>query len=288
MSATAEATIEVIPFDAPLGADIRGVDLQRLDDASFARIKQAWLDHKVLRLRGQAVDDDALADFSRRFGPLDKAPITQHGSPFQPKRPEVTVISNIIVDGRPIGGLGAGEAEWHTDMSYNETPPDASVLYGIEVPVGHGDTWFADMEAALDALPEAMQARIANLRCKHDATRNSAGFLRAGYKEEYDPEERPGALHPLIRTHPETGRRSLFLGRRRNAHIMGMTPAESDALLDELWAFAVRPEFVWTQKWQPQDVLIWDNRCVLHRRDPFDASLRRLMHRTQIQGSRPF
>ncbi len=288
MSATAEATIEVIPFDAPLGADIRGVDLQRLDDASFARIKEAWLNHKVLRLRGQAVDDDALADFSRRFGPLDKAPITQHGSPFQPKRPEVTVISNIIVDGRPIGGLGAGEAEWHTDMSYNEVPPDASVLYGIEVPVGHGDTWFADMEAALAALPEAMQARIANLRCKHDATRNSAGFLRAGYKEEYDPEERPGALHPLIRTHPETGRKSLFLGRRRNAHIMGMTPAESDALLDELWAFAVRPEFVWTQKWQPQDVLIWDNRCVLHRRDPFDASLRRLMHRTQIQGSRPF
>jgi taurine dioxygenase len=280
--------VEVTPFDAPLGADIRGVDLQRLDDAGFAAIKRAWLTHKVLRLRGQSIDDDALADFSRRFGPLDRAPITRSGRPHQPTRPEVTVISNIVVNGEPIGGLGAGEAEWHTDMSYNEVPPDASVLYGIEVPEGHGDTWFSDMEAALDALPADMRERIANLTCKHDATRNSAGDLRAGYKEHYTPEELPGALHPLVRTHPETGRKSLFLGRRRNAHVMGLPHAESQALLDELWAFATRPEFTWVQKWKKGDVLIWDNRCVMHRRDPFDGSLRRLMHRTQIQGSRPF
>jgi taurine dioxygenase len=288
MTTQEAAAIEVQPFDAPLGADIRGVDLQRLDDAGFAVIQRAWLAHKVLRLRGQSIDDDALADFSRRFGKLDQAPITRSGRPHQPTRPEVTVISNIMVDGQPIGGLGAGEAEWHTDMSYNEVPPDASVLYGIEVPEGHGDTWFCDMEAVLAALPAAMQARIANLTCKHDATRNSAGDLRAGYQENYTPEELPGALHPLVRTHPETGRKSLFLGRRRNAHVMGLPHAESQALLDELWAFAARPEFTWVQTWKQNDVLIWDNRCVMHRRDPFDASLRRLMHRTQIQGSRPF
>lgn len=279
---------EVVPFGGALGAEIRGVDLRRLDEAGFAAIKRAWLAHKVLRLRGQSLDDDVLADFSRRFGTLDRAPITRTGRPHEPTRPEVTVISNIVVDGQAIGGLGAGEAEWHTDMSYNEIPPDASVLYGIEVPEGHGDTWFCDMEAALLALPDAMQARIAGLSCKHDATRNSAGFLRAGYQEDYAPEERPGAVHPLVRTHPETGRKSLFLGRRRNAHVMGLGGAESDALLDELWAFATKPEFTWVQKWRMGDVLLWDNRCTMHRRDPFDASLRRLMHRTQIQGSRPF
>jgi taurine dioxygenase len=288
MTATAERTIEVVPFGAPLGAEIRGVDLARLDGHAFATIKRAWLDHKVLRLRGQRIDDDVLAEFSRRFGRLDKAPTTRTGRPHQPTRPEVTVISNIVVDGEPIGGLGAGEAEWHTDMSYNEVPPDASVLYGIEVPEGHGNTWFCDMEAALAALPAALRECIAGLSCKHDTTRNSAGELRAGFRESYSPEELPGAVHPLVRTHPETGRRSLFLGRRRNAHVMGLPHEESQRLLDELWALATRPGFTWVQTWKAGDVVMWDNRCVMHRRDPFDPGLRRLMHRTQIQGSRPF
>jgi taurine dioxygenase len=168
-------------------------------------------------------------------------------------------------------------------------PPDASVLYGIEVPEGHGDTWFCDMEKALEALPAALRARIVGLTCKHDSTRNSAGELRAGFRESYaTPEEQPGAVHPLVRTHPETGRKSLFLGRRRNAYIMGLPHAEGQALLDELWSHATRPEFTWIQTWKQGDVVIWDNRCVMHRRDEFDPSLRRLMHRTQIQGTRPF
>ncbi len=288
MATLAPSPIHVRPFDAPLGADIEGVDLQRLDDAGFAAIKQAWLARKVLRLRGQDIDDDALADFSRRFGNLDRSPISTTGKLYQPTRPEVLVISNIIVDGVAIGGLGNGESIWHTDMSYNPVPPDASVLYGIEVPEGHGDTWFCDMEAALAALPEALRQRIATLSCLHDSTRNSAGELRAGFKESYAPEDQPGAVHPLIRTHPETGRKSLFLGRRRNAHVVGLPLAESQALLDELWSYAGRPEFTWVQKWRQGDVVIWDNRCVMHRRDEFDQGLRRLMHRTQIQGSKPF
>lgn len=281
-------TIEVAASGAALGADIRGVDLRHVEDAAFALIRQAWLDHKVLRFRGQELDDDALATFSRRFGELDRAPITRTGRPHQPSRPEVTVISNIVENGEAIGGLGHGEAEWHSDMSYNEVPPDGSLLYGIEVPEGHGDTWFADMVAAHDALPAEMRQRLATLSCKHDATRNSAGVLRAGYREEYAPEERPGAVHPMVRTHPETGRKALFLGRRRNAHVMGLSPAESDRLLDDLWAFCTRPEFVWVQRWRKGDAVLWDNRCVLHRRDPFDPGLRRLMHRTQIKGTRPY
>ncbi len=288
MASAIATTVEVLPSGAALGADIRGVDLRAVDDAAFAVIHRAWLDHKVLRFRGQdGLDDDALADFSRRFGELDAAPVTRSGQPFQPSRPEVTVISNIVVDGTPIGGLGAGEAEWHSDMSYNALPPDGSLLHGIEVPEGHGDTWFADMEAACDALPPALRERLAGLSCKHDATRNSAGFLRAGFREDYAPEERPGAVHPMLRTHPETGRRALFLGRRRNAHIMGLPPGESDRLLDELWAFCTRPQFVWVQRWKQGDAVLWDNRSVIHRRDPFDPALRRLMHRTQIKGSRP-
>ncbi|MDN3565143.1 TauD/TfdA family dioxygenase [Paeniroseomonas aquatica] len=288
MTTLAPVTVEVVPLSSGIGAEIRGVELSRLDDATFGAIKQAWLAHKVLRIRDQRIDDDALADFSRRFGPLDKAPITTSGKLYQPTRPEVTVISNIVMSGQAIGGLGSGESIWHTDMSYNDVPPDASVLYGIEVPEGHGDTWFCDMEQALAALPAALRERIAALRCKHDSTRNSAGELRAGFRESYTPEEQPGAVHPLVRTHPETGRKSLFLGRRRNAHIMGLPSAESQALLDELWAIVGRSEFNWVQQWKTGDLVIWDNRCVMHRRDEFDPALRRLMHRTQIQGTRPF
>ncbi len=288
MASLAPSPIHVRPFEAPLGADIEGIDLQHLDDAGFAAIKRAWLDRKVVRLRGQDIDDDALAEFSRRFGKLDRAPISTTGKLYQPTRPEVLVISNIIVDGVAIGGLGNGESIWHTDMSYNDVPPDASVLYGIEVPEGHGDTWFCDMEAALAAVPQALRQRIATLSCKHDSSRNSAGELRAGFKDSYAPEDQPGAVHPLIRTHPETGRKSLFLGRRRNAHVIGLPLAESQALLDDLWAYAGRPEFTWVQKWKKGDVVLWDNRCVMHRRDEFDQALRRRMHRTQIQGSKPF
>lgn len=288
MTTLAPVAIDVVPLSSGIGAEIRGVDLSHLDDATFNAIKQAWLGHKVLRIRGQQIDDAALANFSRRFGPLDKAPITTSGKLYQPTQPEVTVISNIVMNGQSIGGLGSGESIWHTDMSYNEVPPDASVLYGIEVPEGHGDTWFCDMEQALAALPAALRERIAALRCKHDSTRNSAGELRVGFRDSYTPEEQPGAVHPLVRTHPETGRNSLFLGRRRNAHIMGLPFAESQALLDELWATVGRSEFNWVQQWKTGDVVIWDNRCVMHRRDEFDPALRRLMHRTQIQGTRPF
>ncbi len=287
MAVTSERVVEVVPSGAKLGADILGVDLRRMDDRTFQLIHRAWLEHLVLRFRGQELDDDVLAAFSSRFGPLDMAPVGRGGRPYQPNRPEVTVISNIVVNGEAIGGLGAGEAEWHTDMSYNEVPPDASLLYGIEVPEGHGDTWFCDMYAAFEALPEAMRQRITPLHCKHDSTRNSAGGLRAGYRESYTPEEQPGAVHPLVRTHPETGRKALFLGRRRNAFVMGMPVEESDRLLNELWDFATRPEFTWVQTWKAGDAVLWDNRCVMHRREPFDPSLRRLMHRTQIKGTRP-
>jgi len=251
----------------------------------------AWFQHLVLRFRGQqGMSTQQLVNFSKLFGELDRAPITTVGTgkPYLSEFPEITAISNIVVDGKPIGGLGSYEAEWHTDMSYKEETPSASLLYSIEIPPSGGDTWFSSMYAAYEALPDDLKRKIASLKCVHDASRNSAGMLRKGFKEVTDPRQTVGAVHPIVRTHPITKRKALFLGRRRNAYIPGLSLEESEALLDELWAHAIKPEFTWAQQWQVGDLLIWDNRCTMHRRDSFDPNARRLMHRTQVKGDRPF
>jgi taurine dioxygenase len=198
----------------------------------------------------------------------------------------MNVISNIKVDGAPIGGLGDGEAIWHADMTYVEHPPMASILYALEVPPSGGDTYWASMYAAYETLPAELKERIADRRAIHDATYNSAGQMRKGYAEVADPRSAPGARHPLVRLHPETGRKSLFLGRRRNSYIEGLEIAESERLLDALWAHATQPRFTFRQQWCVGDVVVWDNRCTLHRRDAFDPSARRLLHRTQIKAAR--
>ena len=289
---TVSTEFKVTPLGATLGAEVSGVDLrQPISVETKERIMDAWLQHLVLRFRGQqGMSTQQFIAFSKIFGPLDRAPIsaTATGKPYIERFPEITAISNIMVDGKPIGGLGSYEAEWHTDMSYKDECPSASILYSIEVPPSGGDTWFSSMYAAYDALPEDLKARIANLKCVHDASRNSAGLLRKGYKEATDVRETVGALHPIVRTHPVTKRKALFLGRRRNAYISGLSVEESEALLETLWAHATKPEFTWIQQWRTGDVLIWDNRCTMHRRDAFDAASRRLMHRTQIGGDRPY
>jgi alpha-ketoglutarate-dependent taurine dioxygenase len=188
------------------------------------------------------------------------------------------------VNGQPIGSLGAGEALWHTDMSYLDVPPMASMLYAIEVPATGGNTSFCSMVAIHAALPEKLKSRIAALKIKHDGTYNSGGYLRQGVTPSDDPRTSPGAVHPLVCTHPDTGRQMLYLGRRRNAYIMGLELAESEALLDELWDYVARPEFAFEHVWRVGDLVLWDNRCTMHRRDPFDDSARRIMHRTQVKG----
>ena len=198
--------------------------------------------------------------------------------------PEIYVVSNVIENGVPIGSLGAGEAMWHTDMSYLEIPPKASMLYALEVPAAGGDTYFCNMYRAYESLPDPLKQRIAGLSLKHDGTYNSGGYVRQGVTAVDDPVTSPGAYHPLVCRHPETGRRALYLGRRRNAYIGGLPLAESESLLDELWSYATRDEFTWHNEWQAGDVVLWDNRCTMHRRDPFDPSSRRILHRTQIKG----
>lgn len=277
--------IEIVPTGAALGAEVRGIDLKSLDDLQFAAVERAWHQHQVLLVRGQTLRDQDLIAFSRRFGDLDWAPVQETGRRFVEGLPEIYIVSNVTVNGQPIGSLGAGEAVWHTDMSYLDVPPMASMLYALEVPPVGGNTSFCSMYAVYDALPLPLKQRIADLRIKHDGTYNSGGYLRQGVTATDDPRTSPGAVHPLVCTHPDTGRRMLYLGRRRNAYLLGLELSESEALLDELWQFVGRAEFAFEHVWRVGDLVLWDNRCTMHRRDPFDDATRRVMHRTQIKGT---
>jgi taurine dioxygenase len=273
--------IEAVPLSEAIGAEIRGVDLKRdLDERTVTALRQAWLDHAVLLLRDQALDDSALVALTRRFGEIEIPPPLEYGTPYIPDRPEVMVISNVEQDGRPIGSLGAGEAVWHSDLNFMEEPPAASLLYAIEVPRAGGETGFASMTRAYEDLPPALSRAVDGRRIRHDARFNSAGQPRL--------EQRPPVEHPIVRTHPETGRKCLYLGRRAHASVVGLPEEESEALLDRLWTHAVQEQFVWYQHWRPGDLVIWDNRCTMHRRNGFDRRARRILHRTQTLGDRPY
>ena len=280
------ANVQVVPLSSAVGAEIRGVDLSKpLDDKTFDVVHAAWMDHLVLAFRGQQLTDSELEAFSARLGTLDAKPTYTDDVVDTTTSDYVCVISNVKVQGKPIGDLGDAEAVWHMDMTYNDLPPMGSALYALEVPPSGGDTGFANMYLAYEALPEKLKARVHTLRCKHDATRNSAGGLRRGMPDTNDPRVSPGAVHPLVRTHPVTGRNALFLGRRRNAYIVGLPLEESEALLDELWAHATQPQFTWHHQWRVGDLLLWDNRCSSHARTDFPSTERRLMLRTTVKGT---
>ena len=277
--------VTVKPLNAAVGAEIFGVDLARLNDAQFAPIEQAWNRYGALLFRDQHIADDDLLAFSRRFGELDPPPNQEHGRQSPEGYPDIYVVSNVLDDkGAPIGALGAGEAVWHTDMSYLSTPPDASMLYSLEVPPTGGDSWMLGIQAAWATLPEALKAKVRGRRIKHDGTYNSGGYLRKGVTPTDDPHKAPGAWHPAVISHPATGVPSLYLGRRRNSYVEGLSQADSDALLDTLWAHIERPDLRYQHRWRVGDLLLWDNRSTMHRRDPFDNATRRVMHRTQIKG----
>jgi len=280
--------IHAHPLGAHLGADVTGVDISMpMAPETLQAINALWCEYLVLRFRGQTgLSPEGLIRFSKQFGSLDSRPVgTRTRAPGPAASfPEITTISNIEVGGKSIGGLGSTEAVWHTDMSYVTKPPKAACLYSLEVPKTGGNTHFLNMYAAYETLPETLKTRVDRLTCLHDASRNSAGELRLGFKDVVDPREAVGAVHPLVRVHPETQRKCLFLGRRRNAYIVGLSLEDSEALLDELWEHAAAPALAWTQTWQPGDLVMWDNRCTMHRRDAFDPETRRLMIRTQISG----
>jgi taurine dioxygenase len=293
-------TVEVHPFAAGCGAEITGVDIREpLSTADRDAIRKAWLDNLVLRFRGAPMTDAQHMAFTRQFGELEFNPAkliemkygvnTQTDGRKSEIPPEISVISNIVENGKAIGGLGDGEAFWHTDSSFVDVPPAASLLRSLECPPpsAGGSTYFLNCYSAYDDLPAETKKRIDGLMMIHAATHSSGGKAHKGFETVEDVSRVPGAHQPMVRTHPETGKKSLFLGRRINAYVIGLPLEESEKLLDELWAHMVQEKYTWRQDWQVGDLVWWDNRCAMHRRDAFDPTVRRLMHRTQLKGTRP-
>ena len=282
--------IRIRPSGAALGADVEGVDLARLDDAVFAVIRGALQDHLVLRFRGGAIDDRSFIGLARRFGAIEPPEAhTRTAAMTVPGFPEMSIISNLIEDGVAKGEAGDGELRWHTDHGFMERPVALSILLARALPDAGGDTSFANMYQAYEALPDALKRRIAGLEVKHQASHSSTGARRPGYRDiaSDDPRDLPGALHPIVRTHPETGRKGLYLGRRFGSYVPPLPLDESEALLDELWAWATRAELTWTQRWQLGDLVVWDNRCTMHRREGFAGQGLRRLHRLMTRGERP-
>lgn len=280
-------TLAIKNLDAPLGAEASGIDLVRpVSPGDVAAIEDAWRERLVVVFHDQSLSDPQLIAFSRNFGELDPPGPNPYGRPFLASHPELNVISNVVEDGKPIGNLGDGEAVWHADMTYVEVPPKAAMLHALEVPPPQagGNTYFADMFLAYETLPADLKTAADGRVAVHDASTNSAGMLRKGFQTVTDVRRTVGAHHPLVRTEPRTGRKALFLGRRPNAYVVGLEVADSEALLDALWAHATQPQFTLCHRWTVGDLLMWNNLSVLHRRDPFDPKTRRIMHRSQIKG----
>ena len=279
--------MQIRPMSAALGAEVTGVDLADLNERDFQQLYDAWLQGCVLVVRGQSLTESSLVSFSRRFGDLELPPasesrVTGDGGASSP---EIWTISNVRVNGEPIGALGSLEADWHSDMSYRSDPPAASVLYARELPASGANTCFSNMYAACLDLPERLKAQIATLHVRHDSAYTSVGTLRADARAVEDVSEVEGAIHPSILKHPETGREALFMGRRLNASFVELPTEASERLLDEVWGYCTDPQFVYEHVWALGDLVIWDNRCTLHRRDAFDDRERRVMWRTQIKNT---
>ncbi|MGY8990804.1 MAG: TauD/TfdA dioxygenase family protein [Rhodospirillales bacterium] len=281
---------EFIPLSDNIGVEAHGVDVKNMDDATFKAIYQAWLDHSgVLLIRGQELDCPAILEFSERFGEIDMPRKTRiDHDPWIPQYPQFIRITDLKHEnGDVMGALGNGEAHWHADMTYLEDVPRASILYACEVPDSGGDTGFLSMYNAIVTMPAELRKKIEGKIQLHDHVHNAAGWATPNWDEQTDPRDTPGARHPMIIKHPETGREALLIGRRPYAYIHDYELDESEAILNEVWAHATQEKFSWHHQWAPGDIIIWDNFAALHHRTPFEDTKRRVMLRTQIKGPHP-
>ncbi|WP_373989207.1 TauD/TfdA dioxygenase family protein [Duganella sp. BuS-21] len=288
MAAVLQDSFQVELFDAPLGAEILGLDLNRLlSQRDFQRIHEAHLDHHLLVFRDQRITPQQQVDFSRRFGPLQIHVLRN----FQlPAHPEVLIISNLIENGQPLG-LGDAGHFWHSDLSYKETPSLGSMLHAQELPLEGGDTLFANMHLAWDTLPAALRHAVQGARAEHsylaqyEELRRRSPFRPALTQAQID-EVKP-VVHPVVRTHPETGRKALFVSEHFTTRIVGLPEDESRVLLAELFAHSVKPEHVYRHRWAPHDLVFWDNRSLMHLAGGTPDHLRRKLYRTTIEGDVP-
>jgi len=280
--------ISVTPFSDAFGAEVTGADLNRWDDdEQFARIRAAFLDHGVIAIRDQEIDPESQIAFAKRFGELQGHVLSKF---LLPEHPEILVLSNRRENGEPVGIADAGR-HWHSDMSYSERPPLGSMLYAHEIPPEGGDTLFADMHAVLDALPSETRERIAGLKGVYNYTRD---YEKARAKNPDRPplsDEQLATLgevtHPMVRTHPDTGRKALYVNEGHTIGIGGLPDSEAQSLLQELYAFSTRKDFVYRHQWRQHDVLFWDNRRAMHHALPYNLKFIRHMHRVTVAGDRP-
>lgn len=284
--------LEVVPLPGSMGAEIRGLDLRRLDDASFSVLYRAYLDHLLVLVRDQDMSDEDQVAVARRFGTLEMPPAATERASHQhyDGPPEITVVSNIKVSGVPIGELGDGEVIWHSDYSFREVIAGMRILRAVRLPPASagGNTEFCNCYAAYEALPERLKNVVHGRTIKHDTAYDTNRNLRRGAQAVSDVRLSPGPSHPIVSTHPETGCNSLFLGRRPKHYVNGLSVEESEALLDELWAHMLKPEHIIEHAWREGDVVMWDNRCSLHRRGPFDPNAQRELHAAQVRGHKPY
>ncbi len=285
--------MRIVPLPQAMGAEVLDLDLTRdIPESQFAVLYQAYIDHLLLLFRGQTIGDTDLVRLARRFGELMMPPGAHERSGHQVSDapPEITVVSNVKVNGVPIGELGDGEVVWHSDYSFKEVPGGMRVLHGVKIPPASagGSTAFANMYAAWDNLPPDLRDIALTHHIKHDTAYDTNRNLRLGAVPVDDPRLASGPMHPIVSTHPETRANALFLGRRYKHYVAGLELAESDRVLDALWAHATQDAHVYVHGWQAGDVVLWDNRCTLHRRGPFDSSQERILHAAQVKGHRPF
>ncbi|WP_439534593.1 TauD/TfdA dioxygenase family protein [Polymorphobacter sp.] len=266
------------PLAETFGAEVIGVRLSGdIDPDQMNEIRALWLRYELLLFRDQEMTKDDQVGFSRLIGPLERHLREEW---LNDTHPEILQISNIKKDGKPLGALADTEVGWHYDQIYLPRPAIGSLLASVVIPPQGGSTWFADMTAAYDRLPAALKALVDG----RVAVQSYAAF-NAQYST--NPNEKQNAMspdltHPLVRTHPYSGRRALYLCPGMTVQIVGLPKDESDAALAELFAWTIRPEFVYCHDWRLGDALLWDNACTMHRRDPFDGAHDRLMHRTTI------
>jgi taurine dioxygenase len=288
MDATTRTRLDVVPLTRHIGAEIRGIDLRNhLDAETVKAIHQAWLDHIVLVFRGQSFSQEDLIRATGFFG--EHAPMSRPPSSF-PKGyakllPNIMLISNIREDGEPIGALPDGEMHFHHDMIHNEMPHKGTLLYSVEVPSRGGDTLFASGYAAYDTLDPAVRNRLEGRKAFHHY--NYGTTIRGD--KTHAVEAFHEAVHPVFRTHDDTGRKAVYVNRLMTEYVVDMPKAESDELLNAVFDHAERPEFVYRHVWRVGDLIVWDNRCSSHARTDFPANERRLMLRTTVKGAgRPY
>ncbi len=281
---------DVRPTGGALGADIVGFPFRDFTPGDIAAMRRAWVAHQVLRFRATDIGDEDQIRFSAELGPFVIHPRQLQQGAHGGHR-EILVVSNLKkADGTPAGDLGDGEVNWHTDTWFKEKPPAASILRALQVPPSGGDTHFANMYRAYDTLPDELKRAIEGRAMQHQTVYDGRGDVRLGMTKPDSDDIRtwPHVRHPIVRTHGESGRPCLYLGgQRKHGWIVDLPVDESHAIIERLWAHAGRAEHVWTQVWRQGDMVMWDNRCVMHRRDAFDPASARLMHRTAIEGERP-